>query len=87
MQRSTYKGPASSPGTVTPGAVDRLLPPLAQVIPISELRIGLTVKELSASDIVHSATDDVVPSAVVTAEQLVEVLVLENVRIAESRHI
>ena len=32
----------------------------------------------------NSATDDGVPGAVVAAEQLIEVLVLENVRIAES---
>jgi hypothetical protein len=64
----TYKSPASSPGTIAPGGVHRLLPPLAQVFPISELRIGLTVEELRATNIVHSTTDDVVPGAIVAAE-------------------
>ena len=35
----------------------------------------------------HAAADDIVPSAIVAAEQLIEVLVLENVRIAESGYI
>lgn len=83
----THKCPATRPSTITPSTVDGLFPPLAQIIPVAEFWISLTVQELRTSNSMDTAANDIVPGAIVASQKLIKVLILEDERVSESSHV
>ena len=79
--------PSSSPFTVAPGRVAGLMPPLAQKLPVLEVRVRLTVEKHARAIVVDAARDDDVPGAVGAVGYYIQLRVLKGVWITESGHI